>query len=171
MLAGCGGGSSTGGHDSPQAAAQGFLTALGAFDGSPNSLQTLLDWVPPSKRTEAQQNFAGLEAQGSGETTRFRVDGLQINNATTDGDNATVSVAATLSICVSGSVSSQAYSTCRPAPISPTGAFDKVTCAREGGQWYVVDYESSTGAGAGSAPGTSGSDTSPAASASTAASS
>lgn len=150
LLGACGSGSSTGGHDTPQAAASGFLAALGSFDGSAASLQNLLDWVPPSQRSSAQQNFAGLETAGA--TTRFKVDGLSVGNATTNGDNATVSVQAVLSICVSGTLTAQvSFNTCRPAPISPTGAFDTLTCVRESGQWYVADYSSSaTGGGAGS---------------------
>ena len=74
---GCGGGgagASSGAHDSPQGAAQGFLSALGAYDGSPDSLQRLLDWVPPSKRSAAQQSFSGLGAAGG--STRFQLAGV-----------------------------------------------------------------------------------------------
>jgi len=150
-LSACGGGSaSTGGHDSPQAAAQGFLSALGAYDGSPESLQKLLDWVPPSKRAAAQQSFSGLGAAGG--TTRFKLENVQIGNATIDGDSASVSVQAKLSICVSGTVGTQSFSTCPPAPISPTGSFDTLSCVREQGQWYVADYSSSGSSGAGTGP-------------------
>ena len=147
VIAGCGnsGSASTGAHDSPQGAAQGFLTALGAYDGSPNSLQNLLDWVPPSKRAEAQQSFSGLGAAGG--TTRFQLANVSIGSATVDGDTAKVGVRATLSICVTGTVGSQSFSTCPPAPVSPNGTFDTLSCVREQGQWYVADYSSSTGGG------------------------
>ena len=142
--------STTGGHDSPQAAAQGFLSALGAYDGSPTSLTSLLDWVPPSRRAAAQQTFTGLGAAGT--TTRFKLENVQIGNATIDGDSASVSVQAKLSICVSGTVGTQSFSTCPPAPISPTGSFDTLSCVREQGQWYVADYSSSGSSGAGTGP-------------------
>jgi hypothetical protein len=152
LIAACGGGSgaaSTGGHDSPQAAAEGFLSALGAFDGSTGSLNNLLDWVPPSKRASAQQSFSGLAVAGT--TTRFKLENVQVGSATVDGDSATVTVQAKLSICVSGTVGTQTYSSCPPAPISPTGSFDTLSCVREQGQWYVADYSSSAAAGQGTA--------------------
>jgi hypothetical protein len=152
--------STTGGHDSPQAAAQGFLSALGAYDGSPASLTALLDWVPPSRRAAAQQTFTGLGAAGT--TTRFKLENVQIGNATISGNTATVRVQAKLSICVSGSVGTQTFSTCPPAPVSPTGDFDTLTCESEQGQWYGADYSSSANSGtstptAAPTPGGSGS--------------
>ena len=153
LIAGCGSGggtASSGGHDSPQDAAQGFLTALGAYDGSPDSLQRLLDWVPPSKRSAAQQSFSGLGAAGG--STRFQLANVSIGSATVDGDSATVSVHAVLSICVTGTVGTQSFSTCPPAPVSPNGSFDTLTCVREQGQWYVADYSASGGAGASGTP-------------------
>lgn len=174
LLAACGGSgaATTGGHDSPTGAAQGFLNALGAFDGTTDSLNRLLDWVPPSKRAEAQQSFSGLGAAGG--TTRFQLANVSIGSATVDGDSAKVSVRATLSICVTGTVGSQSFSTCPPAPVSPNGSFDTLTCVREQGQWYVADYSASaTGGGTGTGtptpdlgaptPGATGSTTSAAA--------
>jgi hypothetical protein len=151
LLTGCGSGTTTtGGHDSPQGAAQGFLNALGAYDGSPTSLQRLLDWVPPSKRSAAQESFSGLGAAGG--STRFQLADVSIGSATVTGDTATVSVHAMLSICVTGTVGSQSYSTCPPAPVSPNGSFDTLTCVREQGQWYVADYSASGGGGSGGTP-------------------
>lgn len=146
VIAGCGGGNaSTAGHDSPQAAARGFFDALGAFDGTTTGLNSILDWVPPSRREGSAQDFSALIAGAT--RVRFRLDNLSVGGVTQNGDTATVSVQGRLEICASGTVAggTQTFDSCQPAPITPGGTFDQVTCVREQGQWYVADYTSASG--------------------------
>lgn len=161
VLAACGGSTDTTGHDTPQGAVHGFFDALGSFDGSPGALQQILNWVPPSRRQGSAQDFAVLV--GGATRIRFKLDTLTVGDARTQGDSATVGVQGRLMICASGSVGTDSFDSCQPAPITPGGRFDVVTCVREQGQWFVADYSDSAvrssqspGAASGTSSGGSG---------------
>jgi len=110
LVAACGGGGNsgnggvgTGGHDSPENATKGFINALSGYNGSPQSITPILEWLSPSSRPKVQQGLQAFPAQSG--SIRFFFQNVNVGNASvsSDGVHATVPVGGGLCFAVSSS--------------------------------------------------------------------
>ena len=132
VLTACGGSQPGTGHDSPSAAARGFLASAHGDAGA------AIPWLAPSDR----HAFSDLIAfnQRSNLELSLRAEGVTLGRVDWESaDRADVTYSGRILACTAGelpSPDSDAVNECRPILEGPTGG-GVLHLAREDGAWYV----------------------------------